>query len=241
MDTAVHSYFRNAQEQDREKLILDHIGFVRQILSKMTFQIEDEDERQNLYSSGMVGLVEAANSFDTSRGVAFRTFAYPRIRGAILDELRKLSPVSQATLQQIGKVKKAYQNLEPPVTPEDLADESGLSVADVTKCLEAMRFLKPQDWSDFECVVHSSWQTPHDSPQRTVEQQELKTVLAHSITQLPERERLILTMYYSEELTLLEIGKVLDLSESQISRSLASAKFRLKELVKTKFPEEKTT
>ena len=239
MNTAVHSYQRNSQSQEREQLILDNIDFVRQILSKMTFQVENDDDRQNLNSSGIVGLVEAANQFDPGQGVAFRTYAYPRIRGAILDELRRVSPVSQNTLKQIGVIKKTYQTLSSPVSPEELAEAACLTLDEIIKCLEAMRFAKPDDWCDLESIVHSSWQSNQETPEQNASRRETKKILADAITQLPKRERLVLTLYYSEELTLLEIGKVLDVSESRVSKILASARFRLGELIKPKLSDQK--
>ncbi len=99
-----------------------------------------------------------------SKGVPFRTFAYSRIRGAIVDEFRKQSPVSQLVLGHIGIVKKAFESLEPPVTPEKLAKTSGLTLEQVVTCLEAMRFIKPDDWNDLSDVVHGSWRAAAKFP-----------------------------------------------------------------------------
>ena len=129
-------------------------------------------------------------------------------------------------------MKKQYQALEPPVTPEILATKTGLTLNQVENCLEAMRFLKPMDWSDFNSTIHSSWKRTGTSPEYQLERMEMKEILADGIESLPKKERLTLTMYYSEDLTLSEIGEVLGLSESRISRLLSSAKFRLKEFVK---------
>lgn len=232
MNSATSQYQQVADTLDREKLILDHVDYVRCIFSTMAIKIHDEDEQENLYSAGVVGLVQAANSFDPSRGVSFKTFAYPRIRGAIVDELRRISPVSQETLKQIGLIKKAYQRLDPPVTPEALAELTGLSLEQVVICLEAMRFLKPQDWNDLHCTIHSSWNSDDNNPERESEREEMKQILANGIEKLPENERITLTLYFAEELTLKEIGKVISLSEARVSRLLASAKFRLKEFVR---------
>jgi RNA polymerase sigma factor for flagellar operon FliA len=130
-------------------------------------------------------------------------------------------------------LKKAYERLEPPVTPELLSGETKLTLEQVYACLEAMRFLKPEDWNDFDCVVHGSWKSQCTDPEHEVEKQEMQQLLVDSIKQLPERERLVLTLYYSEELNLAEIGKVIEISESRVSRILAAAKFRLKELVRS--------
>ncbi|MFN3191390.1 MAG: sigma-70 family RNA polymerase sigma factor [Aureliella sp.] len=218
----------------RDRLITDNLDYVARILSTMTFKIENADERENLNSAGVLGLVEAANSFDPTQGTTFKTYAYPRIRGAIVDELRKLSPVSQALMKQIGIVKKAYETLQPPVSPELLADSTGLTVEQIVECLEAMRFIKPDDWNDLSDIVHGSWRSEPSSPEYHTEREEMRMILADGIEQLPEKERIVLTLYFTDELNLAEIGKVLDLSESRVSRILASAKFRLQESVRCK-------
>lgn len=234
MNLASKTYKRTAKQFDRERLILDNIDYVGRILSTMTIAVQNADERENLHSAGVVGLVEAANKFDPSQKIPFRTFAFRRIHGAIIDELRKLSPVSQGVLKQIGMLKKVYEKLPAPVTPEQLAEASGLELPQVVKCLEAMRFLKPDEWNDFSSVPHQSWLANDGDSINAAEKEEMKIQLSEAIKELPERERLVLTLYYSEELKLKEIGAVIDISESRVSRILAAAKFRLKELVRAR-------
>lgn len=234
MNTATTQYRTTAETVDREKLILDHIDYSRKIFGSLAIDVRDEDQKENLYSAGIVGLIQAANAFDPSRGVSFRTFSYPRIRGAILDELRKNAEVSQQMLQQIKQINNVYSSLEPPVTPEMLSDKTGLTMEQVFASLEAMRFLKPSEWVELNCTVHTSWNHQHDCPADSCERSEMKEILTEGIEELPEKERLILTLYYSEELTLEEIGKAVDLSGSRVSRLLSSAKFRLQEFVRAR-------
>lgn len=229
---AAQRYAQAAQEQARETLILEHLGYVRRILSSLTAGLPSHIDRDGLESAGIVGLVESANNFDPGRGVNFKTFSFPRIRGAILDELRRNSPLSQQMLQQVALVRSAWERLEPPVMPEDLARETGLQVEQVEKCLEAIRFTTPQDWNDLYCTVHSTWRQDNSDPTSRLELEEAREVLAAAITQLPDRERLIVTLYYADELRLAEIGEVMGISESFASRLLAKAEFRLKELVR---------
>lgn len=233
MNAPTTTYKRNAGKR-RDQLILDNVDYVARILSTMLFKAATADAKENLQSAGIVGLVEAANSYDPSQGIPFRTFAYRRIRGAIVDEMRKQSPVSQLVLQQIGIVKRVYEQLEPPVTPERLASETKLTLEQIVTCLEAMRFIKPDDWNDLSDVVHGSWRASSTSPEYQAESEEIRTLLAESIETLPERDRLVLTLYYDEELNLAEIAAVLELSESQVSRVLASARFRLQEAMRCK-------
>ncbi|QDT10264.1 sigma-70 family RNA polymerase sigma factor [Planctomycetes bacterium K23_9] len=233
MNAPTSTYKRTA-EKSRDQLILDNVDYVARILSTMAFKATSDEERENLNSAGVVGLVEAANNFDPSQGVSFRTFAYRRVYGAIVDEMRKTSLVSQVVLAQIGVVKKAHEILEPPVTPERIAEETELTLEQVVTCLEAMRFIKPDDWNDLSDVVHGSWRSSTMSAQYEIESEELKEMLAESINDLPERERLVLSLYYDEELNLAEIGAVLEISQSRVSRVMASARFRLQEAIRCK-------
>lgn len=233
MKSATTTYTR-VPTVNRDQLILDNVDFVARILSTMTFNVRDEEARENLHSAGIVGLVQAAHGYDPDQGVAFRTFAYPRVRGAIVDEMRKQSPVSQAVLQNIGRVRKAYDSMEPPVTQEKLSEVTGLSIEQVNTCLEAMRFIKPDNWNDLSDVIHGSWRSEPNTPGHDIEREELRRVLAEGIESLPEQERIVLTLYYTEELKLAEIGKAINLSESRVSKILAHAKFLLQEIVRCK-------
>ena len=234
MNSATRQYQQASDTVDREQLILQHIEYARKIFGTLAIEVRDEDERENLYSAAMVGLIQAANAYDASRSASFRTFSYPRIRGAILDELRKNSSVSQEALRQIKQINLAYRKLDPPVTPEMLAEKTGLTLDQVTTCLEAMRFLHPKELVDMNCSVHSSWSHNDYSPEYSIERSEMKQILADGIEKLPDKERLTLTLYYTEELTLEEIGKVIGLSESRVSRLLASAKFRMQEYIRSR-------
>ena len=225
------TYQRTGNQAYVEQLILDNLDYVRKILSTVTVGLPPHYDRENLEQAGVVGLVETAKSYDPAKGVIFRTYAYPRIRGAIVDEMRKNSPVPQKMLENIRIVNDAYKQLESPVSPEMLAEYLGFPVKKVQSILEAMKFLKPQQWNELFGLPHPSWRTPPAEPDRELEMQEKRQVVADCIERLPDRERLVLTLYYTEDLTLAEIGEVVGISESRVSRVLASAKFRLRELV----------
>ena len=234
MKSAAQAYQRVSKRDSLESLILGNIDYVKKILSTMTIAVKDENERENLEAAGLLGLVQAAHKFDPTQPASFRTFAYRRIVGAILDELRVYAPVSQQMLSRIRKVKSAYETLSAPVTPEMLAEATGMSVEKIQDCLEAMRFLKPDGWNDFHAVVHSSWNVSSDNPEHAVEREEMKNLLVQGLQGLEEKQRLVVTLYYNEELKLKEIGAVLDLSESRVSRIMALAVFNLQEFVRAR-------
>ena len=111
--------YRSCQDrQTRDELILENLGFVRSILLKTVADLPEHVDRQNLESAGVLGLVEAARKFDPTRGVEFKSFAYLRIRGAILDELRRNSPLPQRMMRLISQINEACEHLACPCTPE---------------------------------------------------------------------------------------------------------------------------
>jgi RNA polymerase sigma factor for flagellar operon FliA len=238
MSTGLKTYKNASQKREQDRLILEHLEYVRQLLGKMLGGLPAGVDIENLEAAGTLGLIESARKFDPARGVTFKTFAYNRIRGAIFDELRRNCPLSQQKMQQISAVQRACESLQPPVTPEAIAKESGLSVSTVEECLEAVRLTQPEPWNDLKCMVHDRWNpSVHQTPEAEAERNEVKEILAEGIEELPERERLVVTLYYLEDLRYKEIGKVLNLSESRVSRLLTRAEFRLRELVRHRMPE----
>src|SRR5262249_6690405 len=124
------------------QLILEHLTLVRHIVGKLTAQLPPGVDVENLESAGVLGLVEAANNFDANRGILFKTFAYPRIRGAVLDEMRRNCPLPQQMLQMVTKVRRAYEELPPPVSTQALMAATGLSEDEVADSLAAIRMTR---------------------------------------------------------------------------------------------------
>ena len=229
MKTATKTYVENSRRQVRDDLIIDHLEYVRQILFKM--RLPPNADMENLESAGVLGLIEAANQFDPERGVAFKTFSYVRIRGAILDELRRNSPLPQRMLQRVAKVRDAYEKLDPPVELTDIAELTELTLEEVEECLEAIRLIRPEPWNDLVSTVQAGAQEA-DQPSAIVEENERKDLMVECIEALPERDRILISMYYMEDMRLIEIGEVLGIVESSVSRALSKAEFRLKEMIR---------
>jgi RNA polymerase sigma factor for flagellar operon FliA len=234
MAIGAETYRSASQNQQRDEMIVEHLPFVRHILGKMVTGLPASVDVENLESAGILGLVEASQQFDASRGVSFKSFAYPRIRGAIIDELRRNCPLPQKVLQSVAKVRKASEHLEPPVTPEAIAQDTGLTLDEVSACLEAIRLTRPSRWEEAVQIGRARIESGDHDPRDAAERRESCEVLSECITRLPEQERLVLTLYYLEDLRLKEIGKVLGLSESRISRILSRAEHRLREYIKVR-------
>lgn len=232
MEQAKRAYGAVTQKERLDQLILDHLSLVRHLVGKLVAELPPGVDVENLESAGVLGLVEAAHRFDSERGVQFKTYAYTRIRGAVLDELRRNCPLPQHMLQQMARIRQAYEELPPPVTTYALAVATGMSEAEVADCLAAIRMTRLISWEEHGELVG----TRLDDPQRPdwlVEKKEQKQLLTEALQALDERERLIVTLYYLEDLRLKEIGEVLTLSESRVSRLLSAALFHLGEYMRT--------
>jgi RNA polymerase sigma factor for flagellar operon FliA len=221
------TYRSHESRNARDNLIVENLGYVRAVLAKTIVELPQHIDRENLEAAGVLGLVEAADHFDPTRGVEFKSFAYLRIRGAILDELRRNSPLPQRMLQLISKVQAAIDMLHGTATPELLAKQCDLTLDEIEATLEAMRLRQMHTWDNERGWMNQVRDSRQQSPDEVATDKDSKRLLAESIQLLPEKERLVITLYYLEDLRLREIGEVLNLSESRISRLLSKAEFRL--------------
>jgi RNA polymerase sigma factor for flagellar operon FliA len=224
----LQEYTRTAEQTARDSLVVSHLWLVRHLTGKVTARLPAGVDIENLESAGMLGLVEAANRFDASRGVDFKSFAALRIRGAIYDEARRNCPLPQEVMQRVMLVARAQEQLTPPIHIDDLVAETGLTKDEVLDALLAMPLIRVQS---LDQVVSDPARHTESSAEVSAEQSEQKRLLADAIAALPERERLVVTLYYMEDLRLKEIGEVLKLSESRVSRLLAAAQFQLRSYV----------
>jgi len=227
MSKAATKTYRDASnEEQRQALVVENLPYVKHILGRLVGRLPSNVDIENLESAGVLGLVEASHQFDDSYGVSFRTFAYRRVWGAIIDELRRNSPLPQKLMNQITLVRNAQERLEPPYTADRLAEECGLALEQVEACLNAMRISSPAPLNDQAlgglCDPHT------ESVSSGIETEEAKQIIADCIEELPEQQRMVLTLYYSEDLRLKEIGRVLNLSESRISRILSKAESQIR-------------
>jgi RNA polymerase sigma factor FliA len=228
------AYQRVADRTRRDELIVKHLPLVKHVIGRITAELPPEIDIENLESAGVLGLVEAAGKYDPTRNAQFKTFAYFRIRGSILDELRRNSPLPQHVIERVTLIRKAHRNLPAPVTVEALSAATGLSVDEVTDTLAAERFNKMISW---EQTAQPGGMTTAESsvpPENELERWEALQQLSEAIEQLPPRERLAVTLYYREELRLKEMSEVMKLSPSRISRLLSRAVYTLGELLREK-------
>ena len=224
----MREYSVTATQSARDELILNHLWLVRHLVGKLAARVPPGVDVDNLESAGLLGLVEAATRFDPSRGVDFKAFAALRVRGAIIDEARRNSPLPQELLRNVKLVSKAQEQLTPPITIEALSAASGLTTDQV---LDALMAIPLTQVKSLDPAAEELSRITADTSSTDMERDEDRQLLADAITSLPERERLIVTLYYKEDLRLKEIGEILGLSESRVSRLLAAAQFQLREYV----------
>lgn len=229
MSTAERAYQETAGRAAKESLVLDHVHLVRHVLGRVTASLPSGVDRENLEGAGLVGLVEAAERFDPAKG-EFAGFAKRRIRGAMIDELRRNSQLNQSLFQRLKQIEAARQRLPAPASLEDIAAATGLSLEQVVETLEAARWTRVEQGIALEQVAGAGRPDADDEdPAQRAEHNDLLEALAAAIERLPERDRLIVTMYHLEDLRLAEIGAVLNLAAGTVSRNLAVAEHRLSE------------
>lgn len=231
---AIQTYQRVMEQQVRDELIVSHLPLVKHVLGRLIGDLPPGVDVENLEQAGVLGLVEAAGRFDPTRDAQFKTFAFLRIRGAILDALRSASPLPQHMLERVSRVRKAYRTLPAPVTLDALAEATGMTPDEVSDTLAADRFAKMLSW---EQTAQPGGLTPMEMvapPHAEVERWETIQQLTEAVEALPERERLAVTLYYREDLRLREMSKIMKLSESRISRLLSRALFALGEALRAK-------
>jgi RNA polymerase sigma factor for flagellar operon FliA len=234
MSSSITTYQRQADQQRRDELILGHLPLVRHVIGRLVGGLPPGVDVENLESAGVLGLVEAAAKYDPTRSAQFKTFAYLRIRGAILDELRRNSPLPQHMLERVALIRKAYRTLPAPVTVEAIAAATGLALDDVADALAAERFAKTVSWEQTAEPNGLGPAVTADPPDAEAERWETIQHLSEAIESLPPKERIAVTLYYREELRLKEIAEVMKLSPSRISRLLSKATFELGELLKAR-------
>jgi RNA polymerase sigma factor for flagellar operon FliA len=232
MQSGTQLYNQEATKTRRDELILAHLPLVKHAIGRLVGRLPTSADAENLESAGILGLVEAANRFDPDRGVNFEAFAYLRIRGAVVDEMRRSSCLPQQVLEHVARVRRAYQQLPAPATVQGLAGATGLSQDQVMDCLGAMRLARTVPLDKLGKAAGSEPAAPVDQPGHQAEQAELRQLLTQAIESLSERQRLVVTLYYLEDLRLKEIGDVLHLSESRVSRLLDAGLFELGEYLR---------
>lgn len=212
--------------------LLKHVGLVKRVALHLKARVPAYMELDELMQVGMMGLIEASNSFDASKGIEFEAFARNRVRGAILDEVRKLSDLPRSAVGHIKENNAAHQALASELgrapTQAELAEYLGKEMDQYQR--ERAHALTFQTVSMDEMLGDDIDMIPAESadPEEQVEHAEFMDGLAAAIEALPEREALVVSLYYVEEMNLKEIAAVIEVSESRVSQILTACVKKLR-------------
>jgi RNA polymerase sigma factor FliA len=235
-------YKATADERARERLVVAYSPLVKYVAGRMSSGLPGHVEEADLISYGLGGLISAIERFDLSREIKFETYAITRIRGAIIDELRNLDWVPRSVRARAREIERANMKLEAKLqrapTDEEMASELGVGIDEFHETLlqisNSTIVALDELWSvqdatgDQVSLLDTLADRDAPDPQQLVDQSELRDRIADAIAALPEREKLVVALYYYENLTLREIGEVLGVTESRVSQLHTKAVLRLR-------------
>lgn len=226
---------------DRNDLVVAHIGLVKAVAQRLARRLPANVEVADLVSIGTLGLLEAAGRYRLSMGVPFEAFARRRVQGAMLDELRDLDWAPRSLRKRRREVDGAVSQLRSRLgrepTESETAAELGLgekeygTVLDELRTLEVATVRSLEDTGSDRQPLLEVCIDPDEGPEARLERHEIRRLLADGISKLPDRERLVIALYYDEEMTLAEIGTVLGVGESRVSQLRSMAVTRLRTLL----------
>lgn len=225
----------------RDKFIRQYMPLVKYVAGKVAVGMPNSVEYDDLVGFGQFGLLDAINKYDTSKNVKFKTYAVTRIRGAIFDELRKIDWVPRSVRQKSREIEDAVVTLESRLgrtaTDSEIASSLNMSESEYhrtvmkvsgTSILSLNDVWYTGDDNDNMSIGNNIESPTSLNPDVIVEREEIRKVIAKAISELPEKEKMVIVLYYHEDLTFKEIGEVLEVSESRISQLHAKANERLK-------------
>lgn len=225
-------------------MILKYIPYVKYIASRLVSGKPPGVESEDLISFGILGLIDAIEKFDPSKGLKFETYATLRIRGAIIDELRKISWIPKSAFSKLSLLNQARGDLEGKLnrepTDDEIAKHMNISISDVHQIqtyvnyvsmisLDEVFFKSDDEELQFKNIVED---VTSPQPEKILEDDEKLEILKDALQMLSEKDRIILNLYYYEKLTLKEIGKILEVSESRVSQLHSRAIIRVRENLK---------
>jgi RNA polymerase sigma factor for flagellar operon FliA len=222
------AYRKKPTSELREQLILEYAQLVKLVAGRLSMYLGYNVEYEELVSYGIFGLIDAIDKFDTEKNVKFETYASLRIRGSILDQIRKMDWIPRTVRQRQRKMDDAIKQVEmrtgKSATDEELAKELGLSEDELGNWQSQLKVTNIVSLNEFEenngpePVADTSHQSHFQQPEEVVEEEELKEMLSAALDLLTEKERRVIELYYYEDMNLKEISQILEVSESRVSQ-----------------------
>ncbi len=230
-------YSQSGDPSIREALIVEYSHLIKYVAGRLSIYFGSNVEYDDLVGYGVFGLIDAIEKFDIDKGVKFETYASLRIRGSIIDSIRELDWVPRSLRKKSKDIEKAYVELELELghvaNDEQVAERLGISVTDLNKLVSEVNlssFVSLEDYleQNYEVGLDLSDADEVGRPERSLEIDEIKHILADTIDKLPEKERMVISFYYFDELTLKEISAIMKVTESRISQLHTKAIMRMK-------------
>ena len=223
---------------ERDALINETLPLIKHIAHRVAIRVPNNVEIRDLINAGVLGLMDAIDKFEPERNVKFKTYAEVRIRGAILDSLRDLDWAPRSLRKKSKDLERMYtdlsQKLGRPATDEEVSEAMGGNIEDFHALVDQLHgltigsFENLSDSEDSENYINYYPDDGSNDPYTKFESNELTRLLADAIEELPEKERLVLSLYYYEEFTMKEIGALLGVNESRVSQLHTKATLRLR-------------
>lgn len=230
-------YSKTKSQSLREKIIIEYAALVKIVAGRLSMYLGYNVEYEDLVSYGIFGLIDAIDKFDYDKGIKFETYASLRIRGSILDQIRKMDWIPRSLRQKQKQIDVAISKIEASTgktaTDEEIAKELGISEeeyitwqgqANVTNIVSLDEFAENNGDNGMDTIKGHAF----EEPEQVVEKSEMKRMLAESLEILTENEKKVILLYYYEEMTLKEISKILEVSESRISQLHTKALSKMK-------------
>ncbi|MDY6352583.1 MAG: FliA/WhiG family RNA polymerase sigma factor [Lachnospiraceae bacterium] len=234
-------YSKHPSQEIREKLIIEYSPLVKIVAGKMSMYLCNKVEYDDLVGYGIFGLIDAIDKFDLKKDVKFETYASLRIKGAILDQIRKMDWIPRTIRQKQRAYDEAVKNLwqRNGKEPDDseIADEMGLTEDEYLSFMSTLKMTNLVSLNEFmdaggnEPAMDPKNNSFFEEPEQKISRDELKDKLQESLSLLTEKERKVILMYYYEELTLKEISEVLSVSESRVSQLHTKALLKMRKVM----------
>ncbi len=242
LDNLWREYKETDSKIAKDKLLVEYAHLVKYITNRLAINLPKSVDRNDLTSAGVIGLIKAVETFEPERGFKFETYAGHKIRGAILDELRALDWVPRSVRQKSRELQKVFAKLENELGrapyDDEVCESMNITIQEYEEMLAevtpttiiSLEEAMPDRGSDSkELRIIDTIEDPgSDNPLKELGFAEVKEILKDAITNLPEKEKLVVALYHYEELTLKEIGVVLDITESRVSQIHSKAILKLR-------------
>lgn len=245
VDPIWQTFYKSKTAQLRDELMVKYLGLVHYVVNKLFKTMPGNVDREDLVNIGVIGLSEALDRYNPYFGIKFETYAIPRIRGAIIDELRKQDWIPRSLRSKSNKIKKVVEELEQAnrgeVNDQEIAGQLGITEQEYRQWQSQLNRTsmvsldKPNPNFDDHNLYEAIEDTTTSNPLENLEDEEMKAVLVKVIKKLPEKSRLAITLYYYEHLTFKEIGKILNVSESRISQIHSETIDRMQRMITREF------